>query len=205
MLLTEGPHVSGSLTSRKNRKPRRLCGRCSGLLTLAFVWAKGRRKVVASGFHSAPLSQWRGPRSCTVKNREVHRSSGYVRSLDLRASWSACSCVLRYQGGVDRQLPFPHTTTTPHHHTTTPPPHHHNTSTPTKNTTTPQKHHDSTKAPPRHKGTTTPQKQSPPHHIHITNAKTPKHCNNTTALERPRGETHPLGPTCARNCIQLVM
>ena len=92
MLLTEGPHVSGSLTSRKNGKPRRLCGRCSGLLALAFVWAKGWRKVVASGLHWAPCldgEDHEAAPSRTEKFMEVHGSSGYVPFLDLRASWSA--------------------------------------------------------------------------------------------------------------------
>ena len=52
---------------------------------LAFVWAKRRRKVVASGLHRPPVSRAR----TTSLHRLERRSSGYVRSLDLRASWSA--------------------------------------------------------------------------------------------------------------------
>ena len=52
---------------------------------LAFVWAKRRRKVVASGLHRPPVSMAR----TTSLHLLERRSSGYVRSLDLRASWSA--------------------------------------------------------------------------------------------------------------------
>ena len=52
---------------------------------LAFVWAKRRRKVVASGLHRPPVSRAR----TTSLHRLERSSSGYVRSLDLRASWSA--------------------------------------------------------------------------------------------------------------------
>ena len=79
---------------------------------LAFVWAKRRRKVVASGLHR-PLFRWRGPRACTFWNGEV---------LGMCAPWICvrCSGVLagtssglaggsqrRYQGGVDRELRTP--------------------------------------------------------------------------------------------------
>ena len=52
---------------------------------LALVWAKRRRKVVASGLHRPLVSRAR----TTSLHRLERRSSGYVRSLDLRASWSA--------------------------------------------------------------------------------------------------------------------
>ena len=52
---------------------------------LAFVWAKRRRKVVVSGLHRPPVSMAR----TTSLHLLERRSSGYVRSLDLRASWSA--------------------------------------------------------------------------------------------------------------------
>ena len=52
---------------------------------LAFVSAKRRRKVVASGLHRPPVSMAR----TTSLHLLERRSSGYVRSLDLRASWSA--------------------------------------------------------------------------------------------------------------------
>ena len=52
---------------------------------LAFVWAKRRRKVVASGLHRPPVSMAR----TTSLHLLERRSSGYVRSLALRASWSA--------------------------------------------------------------------------------------------------------------------
>ena len=52
---------------------------------LAFVWAKRRRKVVASGLHRPPVSM---ARTSSLHLLE-RRSSGYVRSLALRASWSA--------------------------------------------------------------------------------------------------------------------
>ena len=48
---------------------------------LAFVWAKRRRKVVASGLHRPPVSMAR----TTSLHLLERRCSGYVRSLDLRA------------------------------------------------------------------------------------------------------------------------
>ena len=66
---------------------------------LAFVWAKRRRKVVASGLHRPPVSRAR----TTSLHRLERRSSGYVRSLDLRASWSAAPAYwpARLRGWLD--------------------------------------------------------------------------------------------------------
>ena len=66
---------------------------------LAFVWAKRRRKVVASGLHRPPVSRAR----TTSLHRLERRSSGYVRSLDLRASWSAAPSYwpARLRGWLD--------------------------------------------------------------------------------------------------------
>ena len=83
---------------------------------LAFVWAKRRRKVVASGLHRPPVSRAR-----TTSLHHLERSSsGYVRSLDFACVLERCSCVLagtssglaggsqrRYQGGVNRELRSP--------------------------------------------------------------------------------------------------
>ena len=53
---------------------------------LAVVWAKGRGNVVASRLHQPPVSM-AGP---TTLHRLERRSSAYVRSVNLRASWSIC-------------------------------------------------------------------------------------------------------------------
>ena len=66
---------------------------------LAFVWAKRRRKIVASRLHRPPVSRAR----TTSLHRLERRSSGYVRSLDLRASWSAAPSYwpARLRGWLD--------------------------------------------------------------------------------------------------------
>ena len=52
---------------------------------LAFVWAKRRREMGASGLHRPPVSR----AGTTSLHRRERKSSGYVRSLDMRASSSA--------------------------------------------------------------------------------------------------------------------
>ena len=66
---------------------------------LAFDWARRRRKVVASGLHRPPVSRAR----TTSLHRLERRSSGHVRSLDLRASCSAAPAYwpARLRGWLD--------------------------------------------------------------------------------------------------------
>ena len=86
---------------------------------LAFVWAKRRRKVVASGLHRPPVSRAR----TTSLHLLERRSSGYVRSLDLRASWRAAPAYwpARLLGWLDEVKGDTKVVSTascaPHHHT----------------------------------------------------------------------------------------
>ena len=73
---------------------------------LLFVWAKTRRKVVASGLHRPSVSMAQP----TSMHRLERRSSGYVRSLNLRASWSAapayCPAPLRARWMKSNEIPM---------------------------------------------------------------------------------------------------
>ena len=66
---------------------------------LALVWASKRRKVVASWLHRPPISRAK----TTSRHLLERRSSGYVRSLDRRASWSAAPvyCPARLRGWLE--------------------------------------------------------------------------------------------------------
>ena len=103
----------GWQTSGKGGRLRLLGGGCPGLL---WLWCGPARKVVASCLHRPPISRAK----TTSRHLLERRSSGHVRSLELRASWSAapvyCPARLRgwleevrgdtwrYQSGVDGQL-----------------------------------------------------------------------------------------------------
>ena len=69
---------------------------------LAFVWAKRRRKVVASGLHRPPVSRARTTSLHLLERRSSE--SGYVRSLDLRASWRVAAAL---SNGIPRPRKTP--------------------------------------------------------------------------------------------------
>ena len=70
---------------RERKEASTALRRMLGTALAFYLGNKKRRKVVASGLHRPPVSMAR----TTSLHLLERRSSGYVRSLDLRASWSA--------------------------------------------------------------------------------------------------------------------
>ena len=83
---------------RERREVATAWRRMSGA-ALALVWASKRRKVAASWLHRPPISRAK----TTSRHLLERRSSGYVRSLDRRASWGAAPvyCPARLRGWLD--------------------------------------------------------------------------------------------------------